>query len=94
MTQSTEVLASPVTPHRPEPLEARRPARREAAWGFVFIGPWLIGLLLFTAGPMIASLLMSFTDFNLLHPDSWKFIGLDNYVADGDATRTSPSRSG
>ena len=38
---------------------------REAIWGFVFIGPWLIGLVLFTAGPMIASLVMSFTDFDL-----------------------------
>jgi multiple sugar transport system permease protein len=56
------------------------PSTREAAWGYVFIGPWLIGLLLFTAGPMVASMLMSFTNFDLLHPDSWKFIGLDNYV--------------
>ena len=57
-----------------------RPSVREAAWGFVFIGPWLIGLMLFTAGPMIASLVMSFTDFNLVRPDGTTFIGLDNYV--------------
>ena len=44
------------------------PSRREAIWGFVFISPWLIGLALFTAGPMIASLVLSFTDFDLLHP--------------------------
>jgi multiple sugar transport system permease protein len=58
----------------------RGPAFREALWGFVFIGPWLIGLALFTAGPMIASLVMSLTDFNLLAADKVRFVGLDNYV--------------
>jgi multiple sugar transport system permease protein len=57
-----------------------RPSVREALWGFVFIGPWLIGLVLFTAGPMLASLLMSLTNFDLLHADQTKFVGLDNYV--------------
>lgn len=49
-------------------------------WGFVFIGPWLIGLAVFTAGPMIASFVMSLTDFNLLAADKVRFVGLDNYV--------------
>jgi multiple sugar transport system permease protein len=56
------------------------PALREAMWGFVFIGPWLVGLALFTAGPMIASFVMSLTDFNLLAADKVRFVGLDNYV--------------
>jgi len=56
------------------------PSRREALWGYVFIGPWLIGLVLFTAGPMIASAVLSFTDFNMLRPTEAKFIGLDNYI--------------
>ncbi len=72
-----------LTPAR-EPTGPRRwiskKDRREAAWGFVFIGPWLIGLLLFTLGPMIASLILSMTDFDLVRPDAVKFIGLDNYV--------------
>jgi multiple sugar transport system permease protein len=59
---------------------SRGPAFREALWGFVFIGPWLIGLALFTAGPMIASLAMSLTDFNLLAAEKTRFVGLDNYV--------------
>ena len=29
---------------------------------------------------MIASLVLSFTDFDLVHPESWKFVGLDNYI--------------
>ncbi len=56
------------------------PSRREAAWGFVFVAPWVIGLLLFTMGPLIASLVLSFTDFNLVRPEATRFIGLDNYV--------------
>ena len=56
------------------------PVRREAAWGFVFIGPWIIGFLLFTVGPLIASLVFSFTDFNLVRPEAVRFVGLDNYV--------------
>ena len=56
------------------------PGRREAAWGIVFIGPWLVGLVLLTAGPMIASLVLSLTDFDLVHPDAVRFVGLDNYA--------------
>ncbi len=70
-------------PVTPAPRRARwvlRPSTREALWGYVFIGPWLLGLALFTAGPIIASLVMSFTNFDLLHVDQTRFIGLDNYV--------------
>jgi multiple sugar transport system permease protein len=58
----------------------RSPSAREEAWGFVFIGPWLIGLFLFTAGPMIASFVMSLTNFDLVHPTAVRFVGIDNYV--------------
>jgi multiple sugar transport system permease protein len=54
-------------------------SRREAFWGIVFIGPWLVGFVLLTVGPMIASLVMSLTDFNLVNPDAVKFVGLENY---------------
>jgi multiple sugar transport system permease protein len=57
-----------------------RPSVREALWGYVFIGPWIVGLVVFTAGPMLASLLMSVTDFNLVKPEATKFVGLDNYA--------------
>ncbi len=57
-----------------------RPSTREALWGYLFVSPWLIGLVLFTAGPIIASLVMSMTNFDLLHADQTRFIGLDNYV--------------
>lgn len=54
-------------------------AKREALWGLLFILPWIIGFFLWTFGPMIASLLFSFTDFNLLHREAIHWIGLDNF---------------
>ncbi|MBA2813271.1 sugar ABC transporter permease [Streptomyces sp. KM273126] len=42
----------------------------------VFLAPWLLGLLGITVGPMIASLYLAFTDYNLLQDP--KFTGLDN----------------
>jgi len=78
MTDTTEALVGTA------PLGRRRwfttPSGRESLWGFVFIGPWIVGLVLLTAGPMIASLVLSLTDFNLVRPEAVKFIGLDNYV--------------
>jgi multiple sugar transport system permease protein len=54
-------------------------ARRETLWGLLFLSPWLIGLVVFTALPIIASLGLSLTNFNILHPEGLRFIGLDNY---------------
>lgn len=78
MIDSTEALAAKPQADRPRWLGS--PSVREALWGFVFIGPWLIGLVLFTLGPMIASFAMSLTNFNLLHPETVRFVGLDNYT--------------
>jgi multiple sugar transport system permease protein len=79
MSQSSPAL--PTTPARSGRLaQLKRPSVREAMWGFVFIGPWLIGLVLFTLGPMIAAAVMSLTSFDLVHPEQTRFIGLDNYV--------------
>lgn len=52
--------------------------RREALTGLLFISPWIIGVLVFTLGPFIASLLLSFTRYNIIQPPQW--IGLDNYI--------------
>ncbi|MFT4305891.1 MAG: sugar ABC transporter permease [Microbacterium sp.] len=48
---------------------------RAAAW---FLTPWFIGLAAITAGPMVASLVLSFTKYNLLQAPV--FNGLDNIV--------------
>lgn len=50
----------------------------KSATPFLFISPWLIGLLLFTAGPLILSLIMSFFDWPLI--SSPTFIGIENYI--------------
>ncbi|HEY0866751.1 MAG TPA: extracellular solute-binding protein, partial [Fimbriimonas sp.] len=52
-------------------------ARRENRIAYLFVLPWLLGLILFTAGPMILSFLMSFTEWDIIQ--SAKFRGLDNY---------------
>ena len=46
--------------------------------GLAYITPYLIGLLVFTAFPFLASLGLSFTDYNLIDPPYW--IGLENYI--------------
>ncbi len=45
--------------------------------GYLFISPWLIAFILFTLIPMLASLFLSFTNYDVL--GDWKFIGLDNF---------------
>lgn len=52
-------------------------ARREALWGFALISPWVIGLLIFWVGPLLAAFYFSFTDYPILSAPSW--VGLDNY---------------
>lgn len=50
-------------------------ASDRSAYGFLAL--WLIGLVLITAGPIVASLFLSFTDYNLLQAPQWS--GLDNF---------------
>ena len=51
--------------------------RREERTAFGFLSPWLLGLALITIGPMVASLYLSFTDYNFLQDPQW--VGGDNY---------------
>lgn len=59
--------------------------KREARTAFVFLAPWLIGLTFLTAGPMILSLIMSFSDWDIIRPARWR--GLGNY---NEAMRVDP----
>jgi multiple sugar transport system permease protein len=52
--------------------------RRENRSGYLFLAPWLIGLVFITIGPMIASAYLSFTNYDILSSPKW--IGLDNYI--------------
>jgi multiple sugar transport system permease protein len=51
--------------------------RREAIEGYLFITPWILGFLMFSAGPMIGSLALSFTKYSIISPP--EFCGLCNY---------------
>ncbi len=59
--------------------------RREARTGLLFVLPWLLGMLIFIAYPVLASFFLSFTDFALIKTPAW--VGLDNYqtLFTGDA---------
>lgn len=52
--------------------------RREAFEGYLAISPWLIGFVLLTVGPILASVYFSFTQWTIATPPVW--IGLNNYV--------------
>ncbi|GAA4564249.1 carbohydrate ABC transporter permease [Planotetraspora kaengkrachanensis] len=57
-------------------VRARWITRNTAAF-WVFVSPWIVGFLVFTGGPMVYSLVLSFTDWNLIDPA--KFVGIANY---------------
>jgi len=54
------------------PLQAHN-----ALWGYILLLPWLLGLIIFTLGPIIASFYLSFTKYEVISPPVW--IGLENY---------------
>ena len=62
--------------------EEKRLAAKEAGKdnkaGYLFLLPWLIGLVVIVGGPMFASLYLSFTNYSLIQAPEW--VGLDNYV--------------
>ncbi|OCT11601.1 sugar ABC transporter permease [Paenibacillus pectinilyticus] len=54
---------------------------REDIVGYAFISPMLLGLVIFTLFPIIASFFLSFTDWNFVAGFSKvKFLGLDNFT--------------
>ncbi len=69
--------------------------RREALTGYLYISPWIIGFLIFTIGPMIASLYYSFTDYDIVSAPVWNnfanykriFSGIIAAISAGDASK-------
>lgn len=67
------------------PAVGRSAGRRGPSWrrrqhlaAYAFLSPWLVGLAAFTVGPMIASLVLSFTEYDLIGEPRW--VGGDNYA--------------
>jgi multiple sugar transport system permease protein len=52
-------------------------ARRRALMGYLFVLPTILGILVFTAGPVLASFGLSFFKWNVFKPPT--YIGLENY---------------
>lgn len=69
---------------RPAPAGARHKGRfsgwerQQEIWFYALISPWIIGFLVFTLGPMIASAIFSLTQWDLLTPAQW--VGLANFA--------------
>jgi multiple sugar transport system permease protein len=70
------IAATSDTAPREAAVSTWEPGRDRA--GYLFLLPWLIGFFALTLGPVVASLYLSFTDFDLLRDPRW--IGLDNYL--------------
>lgn len=70
-----EAQTPPATPGglRKEPAWRRRDRR----WGYVFVGPQLLGMALFVVVPFIASLVLAFAQWDGLNDLSW--VGFDNF---------------
>ncbi|MDR1264385.1 MAG: sugar ABC transporter permease [Propionibacteriaceae bacterium] len=71
-------LKSAVAPRPQPPGHGASQARRELRAGYGFLVPWLIGFFGLTLGPMVMSLYLSFTKYNIFTPPRW--VGLDNYI--------------
>lgn len=60
---------------RPNP---RRLSAEETFWGWVLVTPTILGLILFKVGPVLASLALSFTDYDIISPPKWA--GTSNFT--------------
>lgn len=67
------------TPDRKTPRRKVKYNRREAIAGFLFIGPWLVGFLVFTLGAMVYSLVISLSNYQLATDTITRF-SFDNYA--------------
>jgi multiple sugar transport system permease protein len=51
---------------------------QRALWGYLFALPWVLGLVVFWGGPILASFYYSFTNYEVIGTPRW--LGLDNYI--------------
>lgn len=67
---------------RPAAAARTRPwvSRRQAWLGLLFVSPWIMGFVIFKLLPILASLALSFTNFDAMERENIQFVGLDNYA--------------
>jgi multiple sugar transport system permease protein len=75
-------MATAIAASRPGPRTRARHwfsgfAERDTWAAFAFLSPWLFGFIVFTSGPMIASLILSFTDYSIIQETHG--VGWQNY---------------
>jgi multiple sugar transport system permease protein len=58
--------------------KARGYFRSEFYAGYLFAAPWFVGFLVFSGGPILFSLFMSFCNYDVFNPPKW--VGLSNYI--------------
>jgi len=75
LTERMTRTGGPATAPPSAATKRRRAAETRA--GYAFLAPWLLGFFALTAGPMLASLFLAFTNYNLFAPPSW--VGLGNF---------------
>lgn len=61
-----------------KPSRALGLRKREAIEGYICLIPWALGFTLFVAGPMVASLVLGLTNYDIVHDP--KFVGLGNFT--------------
>lgn len=66
-------------------LSGRGPLARERHWAWFFLAPTLLGLAVLSAGPILATLGISLTDWDLLTSPEWT--GFENYFALAESER-------
>jgi multiple sugar transport system permease protein len=62
---------------RPKRASRGRMARKEERAAFLFASPWLVGVIVLVIGPILASVALSVTNWNLI--SSPRVVGLQNY---------------
>jgi len=63
--------------------QTNRLTRRQSIWGLVFLSPWLIGFFAFQLLPILATIFLSFTNYNgnvTFKLGNFKFVGFANYA--------------
>jgi len=73
---TTEVASRPPSAGKTRRMSGLR--RREALWCYIFMTPAILGVVLFSVGPMIASFVLSFSSYDMLSAPEW--VGLKNYA--------------
>jgi len=67
---------------RPTPGGLRKESawrRRDRRWGYLFVGPQVVGMALFVLVPFIGSLVLAFASWDGLTPLTW--VGFDNFIS-------------